>query len=113
MTPSAEFSTTGIRNVLYDKAHTRIDKNYRVFAAALGYEGACALCGDAFKASNSNAHYCSQRCKNDAGMARRKLRVQGSHKKTCEHCLDKFTASRRDAKFCSAKCKQAHYRVTL
>ena len=109
---SADISTTESRNILYAKAHTRIEAAFRCFPGQLYYEGTCALCGDTFKASNSNARYCSQRCVNDVGMARRKLRVQASHKKTCQHCLDNFTATRRDAKFCSAKCKQAAHRVT-
>ena len=103
---------TGSRNILYDKAHTRKDRDYSASYCRLCVKATCVLCGDAFHASNVVARYCSHRCANDAAMARRKLRVQASHKKTCKHCLDGFTATRRDAKFCSAKCKQAAHRVT-
>jgi hypothetical protein len=112
MTPSTEFRQTPNRNICYDKEHSRIEGQYRVYAASLAYQGACAVCGDAFRASNASARYCSSRCANDASLARRKMRIELSHKKRCSHCQHDFAATRNDAKFCSAKCKQAAHRVT-
>jgi len=69
----------------------------------------CAVCGRFMKEWDHHA-YCSQRCINDAYMARRRRRHEQELKKQCVVCGVIFTAKRKDAQYCSAACKQAAYR---
>ena len=68
----------------------------------------CPVCGSFI--DKWNHIYCSQRCINDAYMARRRQRHEAELKKVCVVCGEKFTAKRKDALYCSNACKQAAYR---
>lgn len=93
----------------YSKELSRIEDNNKMYSH-LGYEGICAFCGDPFKSSSSKAKYCSQRCKNDAYIKRRKKRKSLEKQKVCVICGRQFTAKKKDAVYCSDACKQKAYR---
>lgn len=95
--------------MLYTKEQTRIEDNYRIYTG-LYHQGKCQYCGDDFKSSYPLAKYCSQRCKNDAMMERRKIRLQEQRKKICAVCGKHFDAKKKDAMYCSNACKQKAYR---
>lgn len=54
--------------------------------------------------------YCSERCRNDAYLQRRRQRHEQQLAKVCQVCGAQFRAKRIDAKFCSNACKQSAYR---
>lgn len=93
----------------YSKESSRIEDNYKMYSH-LGHEGICAFCGDSFKSSSPKAKYCSQRCKNDAYMKRRKGRTELEKQKICAMCKKQFMAKKKDAMYCSNACKQKAYR---
>ena len=75
--------------------------------------GTCAYCGREFyqeKYKGAADKYCSERCRNDAYMERRRVRSELARQKVCEVCGTLFDASRADSKYCSPACKQAAYR---
>lgn len=67
----------------------------------------CTVCGRIVTGRNK---YCSDRCRNDAYLERRRQRHAASLRKTCAVCGKPFTAKRADAIYCSPACKQAAYR---
>jgi predicted nucleic acid-binding Zn ribbon protein len=73
-------------------------------------EADCAVCDRGVVANHPGIKYCSERCRNDAYMERRRVRRAAAREKTCEVCSESFTAKRSDAKTCSAACKQKAYR---
>ena len=70
----------------------------------------CGWCGRGVVANYPHIKYCSERCRNDAYIERRRARRAAAREKTCEVCGESFTAKRKDAKTCSAACKQRAYR---
>ena len=76
---------------------------------------ACDVCGDEFASNQSYAKYCSQRCANDAAIAKRKQKVTAK-KALSTKCVvcgqpieqDNWTKVR---KYCSTACKQRAYRT--
>ena len=93
----------------YSKESSRIENAYRIYSH-LGYKGICAFCGDACQSSSSNAKYCSDRCRNDAYIKRRKHYKAMEKKKICSICGKQFTAKKKDTMYCSDACKQKAYR---
>jgi len=93
----------------YSKENTRIENYYRV-NKGLHYSSKCTICNDDFKSASIKTIYCSQRCKNDAYIERRKKRKQNELNKKCIICNNDFKAIRKDTKFCSNKCRQKKYR---
>lgn len=95
----------------YSKESSRIENAYRIYSH-LGYKGICAFCGDAFQSSSSKAKYCSDRCRNDAYIKRRKEKERKilEKQKVCVCCGKEFTAKKKDAMYCSDACKQKAYR---
>ena len=74
----------------------------------------CAYCGDSFKGVAS-AKYCSERCVNDAYIARRRERAQQrrDNAKICLVCgapLEQAEGSVKIRLYCSNACKQKAYR---
>lgn len=105
-------SITNVRRkilYLYSKETSRIENANRMYSH-LRYEGKCAFCGDAFKCSSSKAKYCSDRCRNDAYIKRRKHYKAMEKKKICSICGKEFTAKKKDGIYCSNACKQKAYR---
>lgn len=100
----------------YSKENTRIEDAYRVYTD-LFHTGHCEICGDEFHSRSKQSRYCSQRCKNDANIKRRKWIADQKRKQkaTCSECgkpieqdgLSKITI------YCSRGCKQAAYRKRL
>ncbi|WP_214035319.1 hypothetical protein [Methanospirillum sp.] len=74
------------------------------------YYPQCKQCGDYFSASSPFALYCSQRCRNDAFIERRREKHSRSLKKVCLYCRSEFKADRIDKKYCSNGCRQKAYR---
>lgn len=93
----------------YTKSGSRIEDNYRMYSG-LNYKGKCEYCGDIFRSRYPLSKYCSQRCKNDAYMERRKKKHDEKLKKVCPICNTAFTSKRKDALYCSNACKQKAYR---
>lgn len=83
----------------------------------------CILCSKEIRNKRPQARYCSDRCRNDAQIERRRKAIRevqaeegrqgGYYLMRCERedCHKAFRAVRSDAKYCSAACKQADYRV--
>ena len=94
--------------MLYSKESTKFNRRY-------GMDFKCVVCKDAFKSRNRYAKYCSQRCANDAAIAKRK-RMMEARREWADHCKvcgkqieqDPTTKIRR---YCSAACKQRMYRA--
>ena len=75
--------------------------------------GTCAYCGREFyqeKYKGAADKYCSERCRNDAYMERRRIRHDLTRQKVCTVCGTLYDATRTDSKYCSPACKQAAYR---
>ncbi len=70
----------------------------------------CRHCERQFSAKYPLAKWCSDQCRNEAYVERRRERRRLARQKKCEACHGEFQASRKDAKYCSAKCKQKGYR---
>lgn len=107
--------------VLYGKyvdeeKQRRLKKEYEDYISGKSfyqwaYKHTCAFCGDTFYSKNSRGKYCSQRCINDAYLARRKERKALEKQKVCEVCGKSYTAKKKDSKYCSDACKQKAYRM--
>lgn len=93
----------------YSKESSRIEDNYKIYSH-LDYKGICTFCGEPFESSSPKAKYCSQRCKNDAYMKRRKERKVLEEQKICIMCKKQFIAKKKDAMYCCKACKQKAYR---
>lgn len=97
--------------VLYDGRPSK-EKQEKLIAEAVKNNEPlkkCPVCGS-FMNGLDRSTYCSQRCVNDAYIARRRRRHEMQLKKVCAACGAKFTAKRKDAQYCSNACKQAAYR---
>jgi hypothetical protein len=109
------------RKIHYTKAQTRIETNgWRAYHVLL-HNGKCVVCGDEFKYNGKDdglkynvAKYCSERCKNDATMLRRKEKRQKNRKmfNVCIICNTPIQqgTNGKIRKYCSNKCKQQSYR---
>ncbi len=86
------------------------ERQYKHWTEYRTHKLICEHCGSEFYCRNYLAEYCSNRCRNDANVARRKQRKQVEREKICSICGIPFIAARRDAVFCSAKCRQKNYR---
>lgn len=75
----------------------------------------CPQCGTPFFCKTESYHtgrkYCSDRCTNDAYIARRDARRRATREKTCPVCGERFQAERKDTVYCSPACKQKQYRM--
>ena len=100
---------------MYSKENTRIEDNYVIFTG-FRYTGICVVCDDEYKSRSILSKYCSQRCKNDASIKRRKDQTIKKKKQftNCIVCENKISQNNKTKtiKYCSAKCKQANYRKT-
>mgnify|MGYP002079480894 CR=1 FL=1 len=92
----------------YSKANSKHENDYSRYAKNCTCQ--CVVCGDYFKAGESIAMYCSQRCQNDANLERRRERLAAARKKHCNVCKGLFTAQRADAVYCSDACRQKAHR---
>lgn len=80
------------------------------------YRDNCTVCGEEFHSKSPFSKYCSQRCANDAAMAKRKARVT-ERKAQADKCVvcgkaieqNNWTKVRR---YCSPACKQRAYRIS-
>ena len=74
----------------------------------------CAQCGSAFYCQTESYHngrkYCSERCVNDAYVAKRNVRRIAAREKVCPVCGKGFQARRKDSVYCSSACRQNQYR---
>ncbi len=93
----------------YSKEESRIENNYRMYTG-LTCNGVCEYCGDSFKSRSPLAKYCSDRCRNDAYLKRRKIRKELQKQKICGICKKPYIAKKKDSIFCSDACKQKAYR---
>ncbi len=96
----------------YSKELSRIEDNRKMYSH-LGHEGICAFCRDSFESSSPKAKYCSQRCRNDSYVKRRKEQKELEKQKICAICKKQFTAKKKDAMYCSDACKQKAYRERM
>ncbi len=99
--------------MLYSKEATKFRRK-RSFYGDGWWELTCVVCGDKFDSNQSYGKYCSQRCANDAAIAKRKEIVNEKRKAAskCAVCgqpiqQDDFSKIRR---YCSNACKQKAYR---
>lgn len=101
---------------LYTKENTRIEDDYRVFTG-LTFEGKCRFCQGEFKSRSTASKYCSQRCKNDMSIQKKKEAMTNIKKQltNCVFCNKEITQNKNSkiVKYCSNKCKQANYRKSL
>jgi len=74
------------------------------------YQRVCSVCGKVFYAGMPHASLCSERCNQDAVLARRREARRASRTRECGRCGKSFEASRRDAVYCSNACRQAMHR---
>jgi len=98
----------------YSKAATRVDKAITPGLANYYRDKTCIVCGDSFKSNNYYAKYCSQRCVNDAHIARRRNKVANKRAKAkaCAVCAAPLTQADTKIKaYCSNACKQKAYRL--
>ena len=78
--------------------------------------GICAHCGQEFYQrtplyyGRQSLKYCSERCRNDAYIARRRQRHKAALNKICTVCGRAYTAKKTDSLYCGAACKQKAYR---
>lgn len=73
----------------------------------------CSYCGQTFYYETwgyTALSYCSQRCKNDAYMERRRQRHEKALQKVCTVCGSEYRAKKVDSMYCSPACKQKAYR---
>ena len=70
----------------------------------------CYVCGRVFYAGMPHARLCSERCNQDATLARRRAARARGRRRRCPRCGTVFVARRRDAVYCSNACRQAAYR---
>ena len=74
------------------------------------YRRQCSVCGKVFYAGMPHASLCSERCNQDAILARRRAARMARRTRRCETCGSTFVATRRDGMYCSKACKQYAYR---
>ena len=74
------------------------------------YQRRCSVCGKVFYAGMPHASLCSERCSQNAILARRKETRRRKRTRRCLVCGKLFVAKRRDGIYCSKACKQAAYR---
>lgn len=89
--------------------YTKEQTKYRDVGDDWGGVVRCAYCGDEMPNAYGR-RYCSQRCANDAYMARRRDRQKEQRSKVCPVCGKHFEAERKSAVYCSRACKQKAYR---
>lgn len=78
------------------------------------YRLTCQWCGNAFYRRYPTAKWCSDRCSNDAGIARRRERIKARRENlTCGRCGMVFSAARCDTRYCGGACRQAAYRARV
>lgn len=71
------------------------------------YRRACSVCGKVFYAGMPHASLCSERCNQNATLARRRAARRRERMRHCPRCGHAFIARRRDAIYCSNACRQA------
>ncbi len=80
-----------------------------------GWDHKCVVCGDAFQCLSRYGKYCSQRCANDAAIAKRKriMKARREGIKYCRVCRKPMEQNPQDKirLYCSAACKQRAYRA--
>ena len=95
----------------YTKENTKFDDGKGLLRF---YHFNCVVCGDSFWSRSDRARYCSQRCVNDAKIARKKARMAAKREqhKNCAVCGKPLVqdATQKIRKYCSAACKQKFYR---
>ena len=74
------------------------------------YHRQCSVCGKLFYAGMPHAHLCSERCNQDAVLARRRKARRAARSRCCPRCNHTFIGQRRDAVYCSNACRQAIHR---
>lgn len=74
------------------------------------YRRECSVCGKVFYAGMPHASLCSERCNQNAVLARRRKARKLRRTRTCLACGRTFVAKRRDGMYCSKACKQYAYR---
>ena len=74
------------------------------------YKLECQHCKKTFYAMYPYAKWCSYRCRNDAGILRRKEQRKKARHKVCLECKVAFVGTRNDAKYCSHTCRQLAYK---
>jgi len=74
------------------------------------YRRTCSVCGKEFYAGMPHASLCSERCNQDAVLARRRAARRVGRTRRCARCGNVFIARRRDAVYCSNACRQAMHR---
>ena len=90
-------------------------KEISKFKCKNGMEFTCVVCGDAFKCLSRYGKYCSQRCANDAAIAKRKRIMDARREwadrcKVCGKCIEQNQKD-KIRRYCSAACKQKAYRA--
>jgi hypothetical protein len=75
------------------------------------YQRTCSVCAKVFYATMPHASLCSERCNQNAVLARRREARRAEHSKTCPRCHRTFVARRKDGVYCSNACRQASHRV--
>jgi hypothetical protein len=87
-------------------------------------ERTCAHCGRPIRGRRPQALYCSDQCRLDAQVERRRQRIEEQQGKEpfwrdgrwslcCQRCDKSFWTRRLDAQYCSPACRQAAYRDPL
>ena len=99
--------------IMFDDRPTE-EQQRKAVEDAMRYGGTvsnCDYCGRYIVGAAKR--YCSDRCRNDAYMERRRQRHEAKLRKSCAVCGKAFTAKRADAKYCSPACKQSAYRRSV
>ncbi len=93
----------------------RYSKESSKYNVRNGWEHRCVVCGDVFQCRSKYGKYCSQRCANDAAIARRKLAMNARREQAvcCKVCGNPIAQNPLDKirLYCSAACKQRAYRA--
>ena len=100
----------------YSKENTRVDRSPNPYHANYYSDKNCTVCGDVFKSSRDQPHgkYCSQRCINDAYMARRRARAEAKRASAvaCAVCATPMPQGTGKIRaYCTGACKQKAYRM--
>lgn len=82
--PELSATNTRTRKTWYTKAQSRIENEHKIYTH-LTHVSKCIVCGDTFHHNGKDgewqypkAKYCSQRCRNDAYMAARKIKREAA-----------------------------------
>ena len=98
----------------YTKEESKF-RHERSFYGDGWWERTCVVCGDKFDTNQSYAKYCSQRCANDAAIARRKERMNKRRDQysVCPICGNPIEQNEKTKirRYCSNSCKQKAYRA--